>query len=82
MSSAAKADFLPHAFESEFLPPLELATSPEHLKSWDSQLSAASAWQAAGGNAVNDGASVSSVPPRIERRRRSDMIGFPDRRID
>lgn len=81
MSSAAKAEFLPHALESEFVPPLEVAASPEYLMSWERQLSVASAWQAAGGNADNDGASVSSVPPRIERRRSMAAIGFPDRRL-
>jgi hypothetical protein len=81
MSRAAHADFLPYALESEFIPPLEVAASHrEHLLSWESQLAAAEAWQAAGGNADNDGACLLSVPPRIERRRRADVIGFPDRR--
>ncbi len=81
MSRAANSDFLLHALEHEFIPPLELAASPdEHLMSWECQLSAAVAWQAAGGNADNDGATPRSVPPRIERRRHAELIGFPDRR--
>lgn len=82
MSRAAHADYLPYAFESEFVPPLELAASQDFLMSWEHQLAVAAAWQAAGGNADNDGASVSSVPPRIERRRRMLNIDFPNRRAD
>ncbi|WP_026224375.1 hypothetical protein [Methyloversatilis thermotolerans] len=82
MSRAAHADFLPYAFESEFVPPLELVSSRDFVMSWEHELAVAAAWQAAGGNAVNDGASVTSVPPRIERRRRLLDIDFPNRRID
>ena len=67
--------------EAEFIPPLELiGSSQDYLMSWERQLAAAVAWQAAGGNADNDGATPQSVPPRIERRRRADVIAFPDRR--
>ncbi len=67
--------------EAEFIPPLELiGSAQDYLMSWERQLAAAVAWQAAGGNADNDGATLQSVPPRIERRRRADVIAFPDRR--
>lgn len=67
--------------EAEFIPPLELIGSAhDYVMSWERQLAAAAAWQAAGGNADNDGATLQSVPPRIERRRRADVIAFPDRR--
>ncbi|MCR6665843.1 MAG: hypothetical protein NVV69_07530 [Methyloversatilis sp.] len=81
MSHIADLPFLPNALESEFIPPLELIEHGQfYLISWETQLAAAVAWQAAGGNADNDGATLQAVPPRVERRRRAEVIAFPDRR--
>lgn len=81
MSHIADLPFLPNALEAEFIPPLELIERGQyHLISCETQLAATIAWQAAGGNADNDGATLQAVPPRIERRRRADVIAFADRR--
>ena len=66
--------------ESEFIPPLDF---PETWgMSWDKQVAANLAWQEAGGNAAmhtqgRAGEKLLSFP---DRRTRSVVIDFPDRR--
>lgn len=81
MSHAANSA-TPHTLlEDEFVPPLDLVLSAEAcLISWDGQLAAICAWQAAGGNADRDGATREAIPPRIERRHSTEHIAFADRR--
>lgn len=69
-----------HKLECEFIPPVDL---PETWGlAWDRQVEAALAWQAAGGNTDGESAQWSghNVRPFVDRRARSAVIDFPDRR--
>lgn len=66
--------------ECEFIPPLNF---PETWgMPWDKQVAASLAWQEAGGNsAMHSGAwAGEKLLPFPDRRTRSVVIGFPDRR--
>lgn len=64
--------------ESEFIPPLDF---PETWgMPWDKQVAAALAWQEAGGNAAMYARAGEKLLTFPDRRRRSAVIDFPDRR--
>ena len=69
-----------HRLECEFIPPLDLPQT--WGLAWDRQIEVALAWQTVGGNvdAAFDRSRPSNVRQFVDRRTRSMIIDFPDRR--
>lgn len=69
-----------HKLECEFIPPLDL---PETWGlAWDRQIEAALAWQSVGGDLETgfEQSRGNNVRQFVDRRTRSVIIDFPDRR--